>query len=307
MNLVEATIDGDDVVFGQFRVPLAPGRQPAGGVAAAGSCSASGRRASRTTPSRRPSLPRIEADIEVLEELGSDAHVFFQRRRPADHGRDAGGERGGGDAARRARRRSSPPASTRARAPTSNETLRLAVDPERFHFFDPATRREPARAAAGTGIRTAARAGRDGGARVTKQSETRERVRDLIDQLDVGDAIPSERQLSQDLGVSRLTIRAALDELVREGPPRAPARLRHVRQRAEDRAGADDELLHRRHPRPRHDARAAARSSSASSRPAPVSAASCTSRRPSRSSSPSASGSPTASRWRSRRCTSASR
>ena len=52
---------------------------------------------------------------------------------------------------------------------------------------------------------------------MTKQSETRERVRDLIEQLTVGDSIPSERQLSQDLGVSRLTIRAALDELVREG------------------------------------------------------------------------------------------
>ena len=52
---------------------------------------------------------------------------------------------------------------------------------------------------------------------MTKQSETRERVRDLIEQLAVGDAIPSERQLSTDLGVSRLTIRAALDELAREG------------------------------------------------------------------------------------------
>jgi GntR family transcriptional regulator len=52
---------------------------------------------------------------------------------------------------------------------------------------------------------------------MTKQSETRERVLDLIEQLDTGDAIPSERQLSADLGVSRLTVRAALDELVREG------------------------------------------------------------------------------------------
>ena len=52
---------------------------------------------------------------------------------------------------------------------------------------------------------------------VTKQSETRERVLDLIEQLAVGDAIPSERQLSSDLGVSRLTVRAALDDLVREG------------------------------------------------------------------------------------------
>jgi GntR family transcriptional regulator len=52
---------------------------------------------------------------------------------------------------------------------------------------------------------------------VTKQSETRERVLDLIERLAVGDSIPSERQLSADLGVSRLTVRAALDELVREG------------------------------------------------------------------------------------------
>ena len=52
---------------------------------------------------------------------------------------------------------------------------------------------------------------------MTKQSETRDRVFDLIDRLGVGEAIPSERQLSADLGVSRLTVRAALDELAREG------------------------------------------------------------------------------------------
>src|SRR5690242_21691559 len=52
---------------------------------------------------------------------------------------------------------------------------------------------------------------------VTKQSEACERVLDLIEQLAVGDAIPSERQFSTNLGVSRLTVRAALDDLVREG------------------------------------------------------------------------------------------
>jgi GntR family transcriptional regulator len=52
---------------------------------------------------------------------------------------------------------------------------------------------------------------------VTKQRETRERVLELIEPLSVGDAIPAERQLGIDLGVSRLTVRAALDELVREG------------------------------------------------------------------------------------------
>jgi GntR family transcriptional regulator len=52
---------------------------------------------------------------------------------------------------------------------------------------------------------------------MTKQSETRDRVLDLIEGLGVGEAIPSERQLSAELGVSRLTLRAALEELAREG------------------------------------------------------------------------------------------
>jgi GntR family transcriptional regulator len=53
--------------------------------------------------------------------------------------------------------------------------------------------------------------------KVTKQSVTRQQVLDLIGRLGVGATIPSERQLSSDLGVSRLTVRAALDELAREG------------------------------------------------------------------------------------------
>ena len=52
---------------------------------------------------------------------------------------------------------------------------------------------------------------------MTKQRETRERVLELVESLEVGAAIPSERQLGVDFGVSRLTVRAALDELVREG------------------------------------------------------------------------------------------
>src|SRR5258708_24665849 len=53
--------------------------------------------------------------------------------------------------------------------------------------------------------------------RMTKQEEARERVLDLMEALPVGQTIPSERQLTQELGVSRLTIRAALDDLVRDG------------------------------------------------------------------------------------------
>ena len=53
--------------------------------------------------------------------------------------------------------------------------------------------------------------------KVMKQSHTRLQVLDLIQRLGIGTAIPSERQLSADLGVSRLTVRAALDDLAREG------------------------------------------------------------------------------------------
>jgi GntR family transcriptional regulator len=53
--------------------------------------------------------------------------------------------------------------------------------------------------------------------KVTKQSHTKQQVLELIEQLGVGTALPSERQLSADLGVSRLTVRAALDDLAREG------------------------------------------------------------------------------------------
>src|SRR5947199_10859387 len=52
---------------------------------------------------------------------------------------------------------------------------------------------------------------------VSKQAQTRQRVLELIDGLDVGEAIPSERRLSTDFGVSRLTLRAAVEDLVRDG------------------------------------------------------------------------------------------
>ena len=51
----------------------------------------------------------------------------------------------------------------------------------------------------------------------TKQAIVREQLLELIERLDVGVAIPGERRLATDLGVSRLTLRAAVDYLVREG------------------------------------------------------------------------------------------
>ena len=52
---------------------------------------------------------------------------------------------------------------------------------------------------------------------MSKQEDTRDRVLDLVESLEVGQPIPAERQLATDFGISRLTLRAALDDLVRDG------------------------------------------------------------------------------------------
>ena len=181
------------------------------------SFSAFGPRASRTRHSRPQTFLAFDVEVAVVEELGSDAHVFFPVAAPLDHAGRAGDE--GEDGAPLV---ASEVALLNARvdprtAARVGGTLRLVVDPARFHFFDPERRDS-------TCSSTNALDGTDqlmtptgGGRPLTKQSQTRDLVLDLIEELDVGEAIPSERQLSADLGVSRLTLRAALDDLAREG------------------------------------------------------------------------------------------
>src|SRR5215468_8911249 len=53
--------------------------------------------------------------------------------------------------------------------------------------------------------------------RSSKQALVRDQILTMLDELTVGDALPSERKLSTDLKVSRPTLRAVIDELVREG------------------------------------------------------------------------------------------
>jgi multiple sugar transport system ATP-binding protein len=136
MNLVDATVDGDDVVFGQFRVPLNPLRRPASGAP------------ERVVLGIRPEsfedaafatreLPALAVEVVVLEELGSDAHVFFHVDAPPvmPEVLEAEGE----DTARLV---AEPNALLNARvdprtAARVRGSLRLAVDPARFHFFDP--------------------------------------------------------------------------------------------------------------------------------------------------------------------------
>ncbi|GAA4226242.1 GntR family transcriptional regulator [Actinomadura meridiana] len=51
----------------------------------------------------------------------------------------------------------------------------------------------------------------------TKRQSVRRELLAMLDGLDVGDALPSERRLAEDLGVSRPTLRQAIDGLVAEG------------------------------------------------------------------------------------------
>ena len=57
----------------------------------------------------------------------------------------------------------------------------------------------------------------NGRANGSKQELARDVLLDLVDDLGVGSAIPPERRLAADLGISRPTLRAAIEELVREG------------------------------------------------------------------------------------------
>jgi multiple sugar transport system ATP-binding protein len=137
MNLVDATLDGSEVIFGQFRVPLDWSRRPAE------------RSSGRVIVGIRPEafedaafapagLPTMEVEVVVLEELGADAHVFFrvEATRIAtgepEEGEDEGVELVGQDSGALLNARVD--ARTTARV---GESLRLAVDPARFHFFDP--------------------------------------------------------------------------------------------------------------------------------------------------------------------------
>ncbi len=138
MNLVDATIEGDEIAFGQFRVPLARGRRPRRGSPA------------RVVLGIRPEsfedavlagreLPTIDVAVVVLEELGSDAHVFFPVAAPriTPEAIEAEGE---DDPTLVVDEHALLNARVDSRtAAVVGETMRLAVDPGRFHFFDPDT------------------------------------------------------------------------------------------------------------------------------------------------------------------------
>jgi multiple sugar transport system ATP-binding protein len=133
MNLVEAAIDGDTISFGQFRIPLDPGRRPERGIERV----VLGIRPESMDDAAfaKPHLPRVDVAVEVLEELGSDTYAFFRVAAPHVNieSRDAADEEATLLAAQDSLFSARVDPATTGRV---GSTLELAVDPARFHFFD---------------------------------------------------------------------------------------------------------------------------------------------------------------------------
>jgi multiple sugar transport system ATP-binding protein len=85
-----------------------------------------------------PDLPTIDVSVTVLEELGADAHVFFllDARRVSAESLEAGTDDATLVVEPRVLVNARVDPRTNARV---GATMRLAVDPARFHFFDPDT------------------------------------------------------------------------------------------------------------------------------------------------------------------------
>jgi ABC-type sugar transport system ATPase subunit len=82
-------------------------------------------------------LPRIEADVTVVEELGSETHVIFPIDAPRLSGAELGVARETDDDQLLAETRTQFNARIDAHVQVKpGERLQLTVDPSRFHFFD---------------------------------------------------------------------------------------------------------------------------------------------------------------------------
>ena len=136
MNLVEAEVAHGQVRFGGYAIPLPTANTTPDGQVIAGIRP----EAFEDSAFADPSLPRIDVKAEVVEELGADTHVLFSVAAPrveVTEVREAAGDEDTALATVEGSlftARVDPATSAKPGA-----QLRLAVDPSRFHYFDPET------------------------------------------------------------------------------------------------------------------------------------------------------------------------
>jgi multiple sugar transport system ATP-binding protein len=145
MNLVEAKVSGGRLSFAGFDLPLSDG----GGLSAYdGRDVILGIRPSDledTDVWHNDRLPTIEVTAEVTEELGSEVNIIFAIDAPPVQTEDTSKAISDEEednisllADQRPRARFTARVDSRTTA-KPGQTIRLSIDPQRFHFFDPAT------------------------------------------------------------------------------------------------------------------------------------------------------------------------
>jgi multiple sugar transport system ATP-binding protein len=139
MNLIEARISGDSVSFGQYSIPLHREHQPR--FAEDGRVILGIRpEAFEDASFASRSLPTIDVQVDVLEELGSDSHIFFPVEAEQIVIEDALSDNPDDESGILAEERDRTLLIARVDARTGAEigdTVKLAVDPTRLYFFSP--------------------------------------------------------------------------------------------------------------------------------------------------------------------------
>jgi multiple sugar transport system ATP-binding protein len=137
MNLVEARLAGDSVSFGGYSIPLHRDHRPRFG-SDEGVVLGIRPEAFEDAAFAERGLPTIEVDVDVLEELGSDAHVFFPTEAEQVVIEDALSVEPEEETTMLAAERDRTLLVARVDARTKarvGDRLRLAVDPARLYFF----------------------------------------------------------------------------------------------------------------------------------------------------------------------------
>jgi multiple sugar transport system ATP-binding protein len=133
MNLVEATVSDDGIAFGSYRLPAQPPRTDGSLIVGIRP------EAFEDAAFGDASLPQIDVEVQVVEDLGADTHVIFSVDAPpvdVSEVREATEDEEALLPADRASFTARVDPQTSAKV---GSRLRLTVDSSRFHYFDPST------------------------------------------------------------------------------------------------------------------------------------------------------------------------
>jgi multiple sugar transport system ATP-binding protein len=141
MNLVEARLEDDTVTFGTYKIPLDRSHRPR---ATGNGDVILGIRpeAFEDIAFASEGLPTLDVEVAVLEELGSDAHIFFPVEAQQVLIEDAITDQPEDEATLLADEKERSLFVARVDARTDariGSTIRLAVEPSRLYFFSPET------------------------------------------------------------------------------------------------------------------------------------------------------------------------